>query len=113
MGKDVATLLKVLELIEAGAGWRQQHHIARLHARRKQTHRLFHGFSLFRNLRSQSGKLCAIAAKAVQTNVVAGQVTLQRHKVSGFSVAAQQQVQRAVNVQAIQRGFSAADVGRF
>lgn len=55
----------------------------------------------------------AVAAEAVQAQVVALQITRQRREVGGFAVAAQQQMQRAVHLQAVQRRFGAADVGGF
>ena len=105
-------MFKVLKLIQAGAGRRQEHHVPRFHQGSNLTHRLFHSLSLYRHLRTQLSELGAIATKAVQANTIAAEVALQRGKISGLAVAAQQQIERAVQLQAVQRRLGAADVGR-
>ena len=46
------------------------------------------------HLRTQLSELGAIATKAVQANTIAAEVALQRGKISGLAVAAQQQIDR-------------------
>ncbi|MCS6066973.1 hypothetical protein LNO81_03905 [Klebsiella variicola subsp. variicola] len=96
-------MFKILKLIQAGARRRQENHVARFHQGRYLTHRLFHGFSLYRHVRTQLGELGAVATKAVQTDTIAAEVALQRGEISGLAVAAQQQIQRAIQLQAVQR----------
>ncbi len=71
----------------------------------------------FRFVLPLSGRSAASCApsqtETIQTYVIAIQVTRQWAKICRFTIAAQQQMQRAVYVQAIQCRFSTADVGRF
>jgi len=46
-------------------------------------------------------------------HVITAEILFQRREIGRFAVAAQQQMQGTVNVQAIQRRFGTADVGGF
>ncbi len=84
-------LLKILNG-EAGAGGRQQHHITRLNARRRQTHRLFHRLDLLGDFGRSAAKLRAIARpKQYRRTTIAGQIArASGEKSAKLTVAAQQ-----------------------
>ncbi len=102
--KDIALLLKIFKLIEAGAALTAApYHPVRAAPANA---RLFHRLSLLGDFRTQCGKLRAIAPKAIQADTIAGQIARQRRKVCRLTVAAQQQMQRTVHM--LQTKLSAA-----
>ncbi len=109
-------LFEILELIEAGACRRESSTISPGFTRgaKSQAHCLFHGFGLLGDLRTQFRQFPAITTKAVETDVIAGEICFREVKSADFTVATQQQMQSTFHLQTIQRGLCTATyVGGF